>query len=68
MDKEMEKGGHCFVRYADNFSIFVNNQSVGGRVKESISTYLTTKLKLNNPSFANHFQFTGMVIFFRLLG
>jgi len=46
LDKELEKRGHCFVRYADDFSIFVRSQIAGERVKESISTYLTDKLKL----------------------
>ncbi len=46
LDKELEKRGHCFVRYADDFSIFVRSQRAGERVKESISAYLTTKLKL----------------------
>lgn len=46
LDKELERRGHCFVRYADDFSIFVCSQRASERVKESISTYLTTKLKL----------------------
>jgi group II intron reverse transcriptase/maturase len=46
LDKELEKRGHRFVRYADDFSIFVSSQTAGERVKESISSYLTEKLKL----------------------
>ncbi len=46
LDKELENRGHRFVRYADDFSIFVSSQKAGERVKESISKYLTEKLKL----------------------
>jgi group II intron reverse transcriptase/maturase len=46
LDKELEKRGHQFVRYADDFSIFVRSQRAGERVKESICSYLTDKLKL----------------------
>ena len=46
LDKELEKRGHCFVRYADDFSIFVRSQRASERVKESISHYLTHRLKL----------------------
>jgi len=46
LDKELEKRGHYFVRYADDFSIFVLSQRAGERVIESVSSYLTDKLKL----------------------
>ncbi len=46
LDKELEKRGHYFVRYADDFSIFVRSQRAGERVKESVCSYLTNKLKL----------------------
>jgi RNA-directed DNA polymerase len=46
LDKELEKRGHHFVRYADDFSIFVRSQRAGERVKESVCSYLTNKLKL----------------------
>lgn len=46
LDKELEKRGHCFVRYADDFSIYVRSQKAGERVKKSISTFITNKLKL----------------------
>lgn len=46
LDKELEKRGHCFVRYADDFSIYVRSHKAGERVKESISSFLTNKLKL----------------------
>ena len=46
LDKELEKRGHCFVRYADDFSIYVRSQKAGERVKHSISRFITNKLKL----------------------
>ena len=46
LDKELEKRGHYFVRYADDFSIFVRSQKAGERVRESVCSYLTDKLKL----------------------
>lgn len=46
LDKELEKRGHYFVRYADDFSIFVRSQRAGERVRESVCSYLTNKLKL----------------------
>lgn len=46
LDKELEKRGHCFVRYADDFSIYVQSHKAGERVKESISAFITNKLKL----------------------
>ena len=46
LDKELERRGHSLVRYADDFSIFVRSQKAGERVKESISNYITEKLKL----------------------
>ena len=46
LDKELEKRGHCFVRYADDFSIYVRSQMAGERVKKSISAFIANKLKL----------------------
>jgi len=46
LDKELESRGHKFVRYADDFSIFVRSQEASERVKRSISNFLTNKLKL----------------------
>ena len=46
LDKELEKRGHCFVRYADDFSIYVRSQKSGERVKKSISAFIINKLKL----------------------
>ena len=46
LDKEFEKRGHRFVRYADDCNIYVKSKRAGRRVYESIKMYLETKLKL----------------------
>jgi len=45
-DKELEKRGHAFVRYADDLMIFCKTQRAAVRVMESITTFLEKKLKL----------------------
>ncbi len=46
LDKELEKRGHQFARYADDFTILVKSQRAGERVLHSISRYLENRLKL----------------------
>ena len=46
LDKELEKRGHRFVRYADDFIILVKSQRAGKRVMQSIKRYLLKNLKL----------------------
>ena len=46
LDKELEKRGHSFCRYADDCNIYVATQHSGERVLASITNYLETKLKL----------------------
>jgi RNA-directed DNA polymerase len=46
LDKELEKCGHLFCRYADDCNIYVKSQRAGERVLESISAFLEKKLKL----------------------
>jgi RNA-directed DNA polymerase len=45
-DKELERRGHCFVRYADDCNIYVRSKRAGGRVLRSITDYLDRQLKL----------------------
>ena len=50
LDKELERRGHKFCRYADDCNIFVRSRKAGERVMESISEYLLEVLKLKvNP-------------------
>ena len=46
LDKELEKRGHRYVRYADDFSIYVQSKRAANRVKESIRQFLEEKLHL----------------------
>ncbi|MDF5223324.1 reverse transcriptase domain-containing protein, partial [Vibrio parahaemolyticus] len=46
LDKELEKRGHAFARYADDFTILVRSRRAGERVLASISRYLQQRLKL----------------------
>jgi RNA-directed DNA polymerase len=46
LDKELEKRGHCFVRYADDCNIYVRSQRAGERVMAGIERFLAKRLKL----------------------
>ena len=46
LDKELEKRGHRFVRYADDCNIYVRSQRAGERVMASVEQFLTKRLKL----------------------
>lgn len=46
LDKELERRGLAFCRYADDCNIYVRSQRAGERVMSSVSRYLETKLKL----------------------
>lgn len=46
LDKELEKRGHSYVRYADDSNIYVRSARAGERVMESISKFITHRLKL----------------------
>ncbi len=49
LDKELERRGHSFCRYADDCNIYVHTKRAGERVKASVTEYLknTLKLKVN---------------------
>lgn len=46
LDKELERRGHKFVRYADDCNVYVASRRAGERVMASISKFLHDKLKL----------------------
>ena len=46
LDKELEKRGHKFCRYADDCNIYVKSRKAGERVLASIIKFIETKLKL----------------------
>ena len=45
-DRELERRGLRFARYADDSNIYVRSKRAGDRVMESLKRFLTTKLKL----------------------
>lgn len=47
IDKELERRGHRFVRYADDFIILVKSERAGKRVMASVKRFIERKLKLN---------------------
>jgi len=46
LDRELERRGHRFCRYADDCNIYVRSERAGQRVMESIKRFITDKLKL----------------------
>jgi RNA-directed DNA polymerase len=46
LDRELEGRGHRFVRYADDCNIYVRSRRAGQRVMESITEFITIRLKL----------------------
>src|ERR1700722_6570173 len=46
LDRELERRGHRFVRYADDCNIYVRSERAGQRVMESITQFITQRLKL----------------------
>jgi RNA-directed DNA polymerase len=46
LDRELERRGHRYVRYADDGNIYVRSEQAGRRVMESITRFITHKLKL----------------------
>jgi RNA-directed DNA polymerase len=47
LDRELERRGHRFVRYADDANIYVKSKRAGLRVLKSISRFLEKRLKLS---------------------
>lgn len=47
LDRELERRGHRFVRYADDCNIYVKSKRAGSRVLRSISRFLSSHLKLS---------------------
>ena len=46
LDRELERRGHRFVRYADDCNIYVRSERAGQRVMESVKRFITQQLKL----------------------
>jgi RNA-directed DNA polymerase len=46
LDKELERRGHRFCRYADDCNIYVRSQAAGERVMASVTGFLERRLRL----------------------
>jgi RNA-directed DNA polymerase len=46
LDRELERRGRCFCRYADDCNIYVRSQAAGERVMSSIMAFLERRLRL----------------------
>ncbi|MFZ2052847.1 MAG: group II intron reverse transcriptase/maturase [Candidatus Aminicenantales bacterium] len=46
LDKELERRGHKFCRYADDVNIYVRSERAGQRVRDSVERFLAKHLKL----------------------
>lgn len=46
LDKELEKRGHKFCRYADDCNVYVKSRKAGERIMSSIKLFLSKKLRL----------------------
>jgi len=46
LDKELERRGHRFCRYADDCNIYVKSKAAGERVMESLTQFLAKRLRL----------------------
>jgi RNA-directed DNA polymerase len=48
VDKELERRGHCFVRYADDCNVYVRSRRAGGRVLAALrQRYAKLRLRIN---------------------
>ena len=54
LDKELEKRGLRFVRYADDIVIFVRTRKAGERVLESVTRFLRQRMKLQVNDSKSH--------------
>ena len=46
LDKELERRGHCFCRYAGDCNIYVRTRAAGERVMASVTAFLERELRL----------------------
>jgi RNA-directed DNA polymerase len=46
LDRELERRGHRFVRYADDCNIYARSERAGQRVMESVTRFIANRLKL----------------------
>ena len=70
LDKELEKRGHKFCRYADDCNIYVKSKRAGERVMKSITNIIENELKLkvnrnkSNVDLVSRRKFLGFSFYF----
>ncbi|EFI6737448.1 group II intron reverse transcriptase/maturase, partial [Escherichia coli] len=52
LDKELERRGHSFCRYADDCNIYVSSQKAGDHLLKNIRAFVENKLKVNEKKSA----------------
>ncbi len=71
LDKELERRGHPFVRYADDGLIFCKSRRAAERAKESITKFIESRLKLRvnrektECSYVGKLKFLGYSFYIR---
>lgn len=70
LDQELERRGHRFTRYADDCNIYVKSQRAGERVMESVTRFITQrmKLKVNAKKSAVGKPVERQILGFRIIG
>jgi len=63
LDKELERRGHRFTRYADDLLVLVKSARAGKRVKASLTRFLTTPLQLSVNASKSRVCRTAAVVF-----
>lgn len=46
LDRELERRGHCFVRYADDVMLYVKSERAGQRVLSNLAQFVEKRLRL----------------------
>jgi RNA-directed DNA polymerase len=59
LDKELERRGHKFCRFADDCNIYMRSEAAGERVKRSITKFLEDRLKLKVNESKSAVDLTG---------
>lgn len=70
LDKELERRGHKFCRYADDVNIYVHTQRAGERVMASVTRFLEKRLRLriNREKSAVDYVGNRKFLGYRILG
>jgi group II intron reverse transcriptase/maturase len=56
LDKELERRGHCFVRYADDMIILVRSAQAAERVMRSLTGFIESRMRLKVNKSKSHIR------------